>query len=147
MIPAVKTLLSRWRGLPAIDPAKLRAEVDEVLDSEEQATLGRLRAAHQLTHLGDGRSMSLGGRPLTRQLTIRYDDRLAREIEDLARREGISRNQAVLRLLRRGVEPAGAAGTVGEALDWFIGAWSQDRARELEEAIADFETVDEDLWE
>jgi prevent-host-death family protein len=27
------TLLSRWRSLPAIDAAKLRAEIDEVLDS------------------------------------------------------------------------------------------------------------------
>ncbi|HYN20620.1 MAG TPA: ribbon-helix-helix protein, CopG family [Thermoanaerobaculia bacterium] len=31
---------------------------------------------------------------MARQLTIRYDDALAREIEELARQEGISRNQA-----------------------------------------------------
>jgi len=26
-------LLSRWRGLPAVDPVALRADVDQVLDS------------------------------------------------------------------------------------------------------------------
>ena len=31
-IPAA-TLLSRWRRLPAIDPAKLRADIDDVLDA------------------------------------------------------------------------------------------------------------------
>ncbi|MGD0686619.1 MAG: type II toxin-antitoxin system prevent-host-death family antitoxin [Streptosporangiaceae bacterium] len=25
-------LLQRWRGLPAVDPAKLRADIDDVLD-------------------------------------------------------------------------------------------------------------------
>ena len=86
---------------------------------------------------------------MPRQLTIRYDDALAREIEDLARREGISRNQAAVRLLRKGArleEPAQAPDTIGDSLDWFIGSWTPDRARELEQATADFEMVDEDLW-
>lgn len=30
-IPAAM-LVSRWRNLPAVDPAKLRADIDEVLD-------------------------------------------------------------------------------------------------------------------
>lgn len=84
------------------------------------------------------------------QLTIRYDDALAREIEDLARREGISLNQAALRLLRRGARleegPAPARDSIGDSLDWFIGSWTPERATELELAIADFEMVDEDLW-
>lgn len=86
---------------------------------------------------------------MTRQLTIRYDEELVREIESLARREGISRNQAVGRLLRKGAgldEPGEEREVVGDALDWFIGSWSEERAREFEEAIADFEAVDEDLW-
>jgi hypothetical protein len=86
---------------------------------------------------------------MTRQLTIRYDDALAREIEGLARQEGISRNQAVIRLLRKGarIEEAGQpADAIGEALDWFIGSWTEEQARELDEAIADFEQVDEELW-
>ncbi|HVT61513.1 MAG TPA: hypothetical protein VHR45_24340 [Thermoanaerobaculia bacterium] len=83
------------------------------------------------------------------QLTIRYDDALAREIEDLARREGISRNRAAVRLLRKGArleEPDQARDEIGDSLDWFIGSWTDEQARELEQAIADFEMVDEDLW-
>jgi hypothetical protein len=83
------------------------------------------------------------------QLTIRYDDALAREIEELARRERISRNQAAVRLLRKGAcleEPDQAPDAIGDSLDWFIGSWTDEQARELEDAIADFEMVDEDLW-
>jgi hypothetical protein len=83
------------------------------------------------------------------QLTIRYDEVLAREIEGLARREGISRNQAAVRLLRKGArlaEPDQAPDAIGDSLDWFIGSWTDEQARELEAAIADFEMVDEDLW-
>jgi hypothetical protein len=86
---------------------------------------------------------------MPRQLTIRYDDALAREIEDLARREGISQNQAAVRLLRRGArleEPAPPREAIGDSLDWFIGSWTSEQASELEQAVADFEMVDEDLW-
>ena len=27
-----RTLLQRWQGLPAVDPAKLRADIDDLLD-------------------------------------------------------------------------------------------------------------------
>jgi len=30
---SVATLLSRWHGLPAVDPAQLRADLDHLLDS------------------------------------------------------------------------------------------------------------------
>ena len=62
---------------------------------------------------------------MAHRLTIRYDDLLAHEIEDLARREGISRNQAVVRLLRRGAErekPSQERGAIGNSRHWFIGA-------------------------
>jgi hypothetical protein len=88
---------------------------------------------------------------LPQQLTIRYDDALAREIEDLARREGISLNQAALRLLRKGAglderEAGREVDAVGDSLDWFIGSWTPERAVELEQAVDDFEMVDEELW-
>ena len=31
---AAETLLARWRRLPAVDPAALRADVDEILDAK-----------------------------------------------------------------------------------------------------------------
>lgn len=83
------------------------------------------------------------------QLTIRYDDALAREIEDLAQREGISQDRAAVRLLRKGAhldEPDSANQVIGDSLDWFIGSWTPEQAQELERAVADFEMVDEDLW-
>lgn len=86
---------------------------------------------------------------MTHQLTVRYDEALAREIEELAKREGISRNQAAVRLLRKGArldEPEGSRQPIGNSLDWFIGSWSDEDARELTEATADFERIDEELW-
>jgi len=86
---------------------------------------------------------------MPKQLTIRYDDELAREIEDLARREGLSRNQAVLRLLRKGAGIAeGREGrdVIGSSLDWFVGSWTEEQAREFDDAVAEFEAIDEELW-
>lgn len=86
---------------------------------------------------------------MTHQLTIRFDDSLAREIEEVARRERVSRNQAVLRLLRKGVgldEPTAEKEAIGSSLDWFIGSWTEEEAREFDEAVADFERIDEELW-
>lgn len=83
------------------------------------------------------------------QLTIRYDDDLAREIDELARREGISRNRAVVRLLKEaaGVDDRdGPQRRIGDALDWFIGSWTEQQATEFEEAVRDFEMVDKELW-
>lgn len=85
---------------------------------------------------------------MTHQLTIRYDESLAREIEGLAQREGLSRNQAVLQLLRKGagIEERAEAEVIGDSLDWFVGSWSEKEAREFDEAVADFERIDEELW-
>jgi hypothetical protein len=92
---------------------------------------------------------SLRRKGMPHQLTIRYDDAVSRAIEELARRERISRNQAAVRLLRKGArleEPEQAPNAIGDTLDWFIGSWTDEQAKELDDAIADFERVDEDLW-
>ena len=61
------------------------------------------------------------------QLTIRgFDDELTDRIRQLARREGISLNRAVLRLLRRGAglgERDDKPDVVGDSLDHLIGTW------------------------
>lgn len=85
-----------------------------------------------------------------KQLTIRgFDDDLAAQIERLANREGISLNQAVLKLLRKGagIGEKGKADAVGASLDHLIGTWTEDEAKELERAIEDFEEIDETMWE
>jgi len=85
-----------------------------------------------------------------KQLTIRgFDPELAREIRSLAEREGISLNQAVLRLLRRaaglGAGPDCPA-KVGAALDAFIGTWTAEEARDLLQSIEACEQVDPEFW-
>ncbi len=85
------------------------------------------------------------------QLTIRgFEEELTLQIRKLARNEGISLNQAVLRLLRKG---AGLSGkkerpdVVGSSLDDFIGTWSAKETEEIKRAVADFEEIDEKMWE
>ena len=84
------------------------------------------------------------------QLTIRgFDDDLAGRIRQLARREGISLNRAVLRLLRRGAgleDRSGSPGIVGDSLDHLIGTRTEEEAAELNRALEDFSRIDEEMW-
>ena len=85
------------------------------------------------------------------QLTIRgFDDELARRIRQIANREGISLNRAVLKLLRRGAglgERKGGSDTVGSSLDHLIGTWTHHQeAVEMERALEDLSYVDEAMW-
>ena len=84
------------------------------------------------------------------QLTIRgFDDELARHIRQIASREGISLNRAVLKLLRRGAglgERKGDSDTVGSSLDHLIGTWTHQEAVEMERALEDLSYVDEAMW-
>ena len=84
------------------------------------------------------------------QLTVRFsDDELERRIRALARAEGISANQAAVRILKRGVglgpgqqvEPG-----IGDRLDHLAGTWSEADALEFDEAVSAFEAIDEELW-
>ena len=83
-----------------------------------------------------------------KQLTIRgFGDELAKRIRRLANREGISLNQAVLKLLRKGTALAeGKEDTVGSSLDHLIGTWAPEEADELNHALEDLEAIDESMW-
>ena len=84
------------------------------------------------------------------QLTIRgFDEELERHIRQLASREGISLNRAVLRLLRRGAglgERSDAPETVGDSLDHLIGTWTAEETSEFDRALEDFSRIDEEMW-
>ena len=84
------------------------------------------------------------------QLTVRgFDDDLSASLRRLARREGISLNQAALKLLRKGAglaDDGGRADTVGSSLDHLIGTWTEEEADEFDSALEDFETIDEAAW-
>ncbi len=84
------------------------------------------------------------------QITVRgFDDELSASLRRLAKREGLSLNQAALRLLRRGAglaEGPGQRDTVGDSFDRLIGSWTQADADEMEAALKEFETIDEAAW-
>ena len=78
-----------------------------------------------------------------------HDEELERRLADNARREGVSVNEAALRLLRRGAgltETVPAATPIRNGLDAFIGRWSEADERDLLQSIASCEMVDEALW-
>lgn len=84
-----------------------------------------------------------------KQLTIRgFDKELERRIRELARSEGISLNQAVLRLLRKasGIGPRNRDDAIGNALDDLAGTWTEEEEKEFLAAIQPLDRVDEELW-
>ena len=85
-----------------------------------------------------------------RQLTIRgIDEDLGRAIRELAMAEGISLNQAVQRLVRKGagLEPGGRKPKViGHALDKYIGTMTEEDARNIAQAVRECRVIDEDMW-
>ena len=84
------------------------------------------------------------------QLTVRgFDDDLSDSLRRLAKREGISLNQAALKLLRKGAglsDGAGRTDTIGSSFDHLIGTWTEAEADELDSALEEFETIDEAAW-
>src|SRR5512137_1312749 len=99
---------------------------------------------HRTDHLQEATEMAL------RQLTVRgLDAELERRLRLEARADGLSLNQAALRLIRRGAgldAGQGRRGAVGTSLDAFIGTWSEEDARALRRSIAVFDGIDEGLW-
>ena len=85
-----------------------------------------------------------------RQLTVRgFDAALVDRITRLANEEGISLNQAVLRLLRRGADlPEAREGRprIGTSLDHLIGTWKPEEADAMDRALADLARIDESMW-
>lgn len=83
------------------------------------------------------------------QLTIRgFDGELLRRLQSLADSEGLSLNQAALKLMRRGagLERAQNSFEIGDAINRYAGIWSDEEAREFRDATRGFEQVDEDMW-
>jgi hypothetical protein len=73
------------------------------------------------------------------QLSLQgFEKELARRIEELARSEQVSLNEAALLLMRRGAGliESGPSIAVGDALDRFMGRWSAADENRLLEAIA-----------
>jgi len=83
-----------------------------------------------------------------KKLTLRgFDDELADYIRNLARREGISLNRAVMRLVRRGAKLDDPyADVIGSSLDHLMGTWTVDEADAIDRALQDFSRIDEAVF-
>ncbi|MFA7567088.1 MAG: hypothetical protein WCY01_08695 [Alkalispirochaeta sp.] len=78
------------------------------------------------------------------QYTIRnVPGSIDRELREWARKNGMSLNEAAIETLRRGLGIAEEA-VVYDDLDDLAGTWKQDEV--FDQAIADQDTVDPDLW-
>ncbi len=86
-----------------------------------------------------------------KQLTVRgFGDELGEAMRRFAQREGVSLNQAALRLLRKGAglsETPGVNDCVGDSLDRLIGSWSPEELDEMDAALRDLAVIDEAAWE
>ncbi|MCB1741524.1 MAG: hypothetical protein KDK91_14220 [Gammaproteobacteria bacterium] len=84
------------------------------------------------------------------QLTIRgFGDDLRREIEALAREQGISLNKAAVLLIRRGAgldDERANSKVIGHSLDEFIGSWTGQEEAEFLGSIEAMEQIDDELW-
>ena len=83
---------------------------------------------------------------MAKQPTVRgFDDEPAKHICGLAKRDGISLNQAALKPLRKGAglaDPARGAETVGSSLDFLMSTLTNDEAAQMDEAPEAIEELD-----
>ncbi len=71
---------------------------------------------------------------------------VARLVREKARAEGISLNQAVIRVLEAQLGGRARTEAVHHDLDALAGAWSAAEAAAFEQALAEGRRVDEELW-
>ena len=71
-------------------------------------------------------------------------------LDKLAKSEGISLNEAALKLLRSGAASAEVrehSDKVGSSFDHLIGLWTDQEADEFDAALQDMEIIDESIWQ
>ena len=87
---------------------------------------------------------------MTTHLTIRgLDAEIEAELKALARSRNLSINKAALALIRKGAgiaEPGLEPERIGNALDRFVGTWSASDEKEVLDAVAGLDNLDEGLW-
>ncbi|MBT9584877.1 hypothetical protein IV102_16150 [bacterium] len=83
------------------------------------------------------------------QLTIRgFEPELLRRLELLAGKQGVSLNQAALRLMRigAGLESAVQDFEIGPSLDKYAGVWNDQDYEEFTRATQEFELINPEMW-
>ncbi|HJX72757.1 MAG TPA: hypothetical protein VJ307_01270 [Candidatus Deferrimicrobiaceae bacterium] len=83
------------------------------------------------------------------QITIRIaDPEVEKALRRMAKESGKSLNKVVLELIRAGTGTGGGRkrSPKGASLAELAGGWTEDEAREFEEATKIFEEIDEAMW-
>ena len=84
------------------------------------------------------------------QLTVRgFGEDLASAVRRLAAREQISLNQAAIKLLRRGAglsETQAPTQLPRRPIEDLFGAWTQEDADAVEDALSVFGEIDAEMW-
>ena len=81
-----------------------------------------------------------------KSLTVHnMEPELARAIEALAARTGLSQNKVVKKLLRKALG-LGSPQQPKTDFSAFCGLWSEEEGIAFDQAVKDFEEIDEDLW-
>jgi hypothetical protein len=93
---------------------------------------------------GDASPAEDGMKPITLR-NVPAD--VARAIEDKARRERLSLNKAVVRLLEEAVAPARGALAAHHDLDRFFGAWTKKDARTFDRTLRRQRAIDPEMWD
>ena len=78
-----------------------------------------------------------------------FGEDLARALQRLATQEQISLNQAALRFLRRGAglpEPQATTQSPRRPIEDLFGAWTQEDADAIGDALSDFGEIDAEMW-
>lgn len=77
------------------------------------------------------------------------DEETTSRLKEEANRQGVSVNTLILHLIRQGLGLKARAPRrrVYHDLDHLAGTWSDEEAAEFMNSEADFETVDEELWQ
>ena len=85
-----------------------------------------------------------------KQLTIRLNDpEIEQRILKLAKEEGLSLNQAAIRLISKGAGIPGSQSDtdkIGDSLDDLAGTWTGAEEKAFLKAIEVFEKLDAELW-
>jgi len=82
-----------------------------------------------------------------RQITVRsVPEQLERELRECARREGVSLNRAVLRLLSRATGLDATRHRNRRDFSRIAGAWTAEQAAEFDRTMEGFEAIDEEMW-
>jgi hypothetical protein len=84
------------------------------------------------------------------QLTIRgFDGELWRRLTVVAEREGLSLNQAALKLMRTGagLETTSSSYAIGSRITKYAGVWDESEARQFDRDTQAFSELDPEMWQ